>query len=946
MKYKLLVVGLLLVTLVLQPLGGKVSAAINQGRIIDDAIFDNANAMTAAQIDSFLNSFPYSCISTNSGFKAIDPTGYNPTQGFLYGGFVSAGKVIYDAAQAYGINPQVLLTTLQKEQSLVVGAANFCNNGDQNKYAAAVGYGCPDGGTVYNYTGLSLYQRNGTTVTSTGSTCVNTAEKAGFTQQIIRGAWLLKFGEQRSQGNINWAVIKGNWDNSDDPQTCYGGPMTQGTWARCPSGGSAYYDGYITIDGTSVHLYNGATASLYWYTPHFSGNQHFSDIFTGWFGPPVNDAYAWALLQDSSTGKIYLQSNRTVYWVPGPAYMTAWGLDKLAPTSVTTSYINNFTIGPNLTYVGLDINGTRYLMSAGERYTLTSDSAVLDWGVAGITHISAPGYVAQLPSGGNAGRFATDATSGTTYLLDGTQKHAGLNTQSLSYWGQNSSDTTTVTSDILARLPTGPAVDRYISAGGKDMIIDQSTALTFKNADIEAAWGSHSYVAIGPYAPNMIAQTAATNFILDTTDSRWYYLEGGNRHYISSSTMAQLWGWGASNRLTNVSDALVSQLTTSTNLSYIATTSDGSVYIVDGSKHLVGNTYVPLWEGGQIPPTFSTNAFNLLPTGIALQTISLGFTNNPRIFTIDNGQLRYITGPTILDAMGGNRNNPVAVLNPALSNFLSQGAALGTTFLQTAPGTTYSLESGYKYTLDQNSLSTWGATSPATVSASYLSAFTDSGKTLKDAISISGTKYLVNSQTLLNVSSDFDNYGLAASDFVPIVQSYFPVRQTSSMLVGTPASGKIWLLSMGKRYYVSSPALLYDLGYGSRFGIVSLSPDIINTLPEQSGSATHLLKAPNSGTIFVSVGNGYGFRDSTTLSDYSAGQTFTVSAAYFNRIPFVGWTSQLVAGVDGKVYAVSGGQKHWVTGPSLLAKYYAGQQILWLPQNTINALPTGTAITS
>jgi uncharacterized protein with LGFP repeats len=29
---------------------------------------------------------------------------------------------------------------------------------------------------------------------------------------------------------------------------------------------------------------NGATASLYRYTPHFSGNQHFDDIFIDWFG--------------------------------------------------------------------------------------------------------------------------------------------------------------------------------------------------------------------------------------------------------------------------------------------------------------------------------------------------------------------------------------------------------------------------------------------------------------------------------------------------------------------------------------------------------------------------------------------------------------------------------------------------------------------------------------
>lgn len=261
-----------------------------QNRVIDDGVFDNTSTLNAAQIDAFLNSFTNSCISPISGFRAIDPTGYSPSTGFQYGGYVTAGQVIFDAAQAYDLNPQVLIVTLEKEQSLVTGQNDFsgyCNNGDQHKYAAAVGYGCPDGGTTYSYDNLDLYQRNGVTVSSTGTTCVNTAIKAGFTQQIIRAAWLFKFGEQRSEGNINWAVVKSNWDNSDDPQACYGGPMTQGTYQRCPSGGTTYYDGYTTIDATAVHMDNGATAALYWYTPHFHGNQIFFNLFSSWFGSTI-----------------------------------------------------------------------------------------------------------------------------------------------------------------------------------------------------------------------------------------------------------------------------------------------------------------------------------------------------------------------------------------------------------------------------------------------------------------------------------------------------------------------------------------------------------------------------------------------------------------------------------------------------------------------------------
>lgn len=281
----------------------------NPNQIINTVVFDNTDTMSAGAINNFLNSFPYSCISPNSGFSAVDPIGYNPNNGFLYGGYASAGQVIYDASQAYGINPQVLLATLQKEQSLVAGGQNYCNDGDEHKYAAAVGYGCPDGGARYSYSNISLYQRNGVVHSTVNPTCVNSISKAGFSQQIIRAAWLLKFGQQRAEGNVGWAVIKGNWNNSDDLQTCYGGPMTQGNLKRCPSGDSAYYDGYTSIDGAAVHTDNGATSALYWYTPHFHGNQNFFNIFSGWFGSPYvsSTPYAWKLADVSP----FIDSART-----------------------------------------------------------------------------------------------------------------------------------------------------------------------------------------------------------------------------------------------------------------------------------------------------------------------------------------------------------------------------------------------------------------------------------------------------------------------------------------------------------------------------------------------------------------------------------------------------------------------------------------------------------
>jgi hypothetical protein len=335
------------------------AATFDQNRIMDDRVFNNTSRMSAAQIDAFINQYPSSCISTNNHFQAPDPTGYSPTAGYTYGSNVSAGRVIYDAALAYGLNPQVVLATLQKEQSLVTGTSG-CST---LRYTGAMGYGCPDSITSHNYSGLNLYTLNGTTVTAVTGTCVNTAAKAGFSQQVVHGVWLLRFGEQRSEGNMNWNVQADNtptagdhWDNSDDPQSCYAGPMTQGTWQVCPSGSATFYDGYTTIDSTAVHIDSGATAALYWYTPHFSGNQSFVTIFTNWFGSTTVAGFAW-----TTTGYTITSLDGSVRYDPGKLQPGQKYLATLEAMNVGSQTWTNS--GPTPVILGADSTSSRFCNS-------------------------------------------------------------------------------------------------------------------------------------------------------------------------------------------------------------------------------------------------------------------------------------------------------------------------------------------------------------------------------------------------------------------------------------------------------------------------------------------------------------------------------------------------------------------------------------------------------
>jgi len=93
----------------------------NNSRLMDDQIFDNNASMNESQIQSFLSARG-SCLAS---YNDVDPTWTGST--WTYGGSASAAHTIYKVSQQWGLNPQVIIATLQKEQSLITGAGLCCS---------------------------------------------------------------------------------------------------------------------------------------------------------------------------------------------------------------------------------------------------------------------------------------------------------------------------------------------------------------------------------------------------------------------------------------------------------------------------------------------------------------------------------------------------------------------------------------------------------------------------------------------------------------------------------------------------------------------------------------------------------------------------------------------------------------------------------------------------
>lgn len=264
-------------------------ADFQAGRIIDDVIFTNKDALNPSQIQAFLNAKvpvcdrnrpssnptyqpPYTClkeyqentITLENNYGRFNSDG-SPYQ--VPGG-KSAAQIIWDAGQKYSINPEVLLVTLQKEQSLVTDDWPW-----SIQYWRAMGNQCPDG--------------------PGGAQC-NPAY-AGFFNQVDGGAWQLRHDFDGIGTPGFSSAYKQGWNN-----ILYQDPNAN------PSCGTK-----------SVFIQNQATAVLYKYTPYTPndaalnnlygtgdscsayGNRNFWRTFSDWFGATLTTDYAYTFVNSS-----------------------------------------------------------------------------------------------------------------------------------------------------------------------------------------------------------------------------------------------------------------------------------------------------------------------------------------------------------------------------------------------------------------------------------------------------------------------------------------------------------------------------------------------------------------------------------------------------------------------------------------------------------------------
>jgi len=221
-------------------------AAYNPSYIMPDTTFSNSSVMTEGQIQEFLVSKgSYYANFTVPAARYVNWHGVDYYEGTMIGPVGQevdstgwpASRVIWQVSQWYGINPQVILTTIQKESSMITSPSPAYYGLVQ----WTMGYAYTEGGIV--------------SVCDTATNNNPSGSCAGFAMQIDWAGGGLK-----------------HWYNcSETKQLC--GVSTK------------YWAGEtITIDGSALYIGNNSTGALYRYTPHNTYGGNFRTNYTNWFG--------------------------------------------------------------------------------------------------------------------------------------------------------------------------------------------------------------------------------------------------------------------------------------------------------------------------------------------------------------------------------------------------------------------------------------------------------------------------------------------------------------------------------------------------------------------------------------------------------------------------------------------------------------------------------------
>ena len=376
------------------------SKMFDPGLIISDSVFFDFGTMTVADIQRFLDSKVAICNANDGGPTCLRYYKQDTQAKAAEDGRCKAlpakkaqtsAQIIFDIANACGINPRALIVLLQKEQGLVQAS-----NPTSYMYRAATGYGCPD---------------------SKPEICGKGSVITGLFNQLHRAA-----------GQLQW----------------YGDPRGSFTYLKPGKTVSVLYNPNASCGKKSFLMKSQATANLYYYTPYTPnasalknlygsgdscsayGNRNFWRFYSDWFGSPIGGGF----LLKSETSETYLIVDSQKYLIDEPGLVDS--LSPLGPLgTISDAYLESFETAGIVTRLVKSSTGALFMIDQGKKYTVASCSVALTIGLECALAVTlTSNQLAALPNGGTATSLVVEP-DGSRYFVDDGEKRQILDDASL-----------------------------------------------------------------------------------------------------------------------------------------------------------------------------------------------------------------------------------------------------------------------------------------------------------------------------------------------------------------------------------------------------------------------------------------------------------------------------------------------------------------------------------
>jgi len=625
----------------------------NPGNIISDEVFFDNTTMSETDVQAFLNGRVPRCSTGGNCLKDYRQSTPSRNADSYCSGYAgapneSAARIIVKVAASCGINPQVLLVTLQKEQGLVDHT-----DPSASRYTVAMGQGCPD-------------------------TAACDTRYYGFFNQVYGAARQFQI------------YAEGRWFTYYAPGR---------TW------NILYHpDGTRGCGSSPVYIANAATSGLYYYTPYQPnraalsagygegdrcssyGNRNFYQYFTDWFGS--TQSRASSLAQASGRPEVWLISNGTKHHVRTMQELNILRTRLGAVSSLPPSYLDRLTTGaPASRYVHDPRTGTLYLLDAdGGKHRFTDSGQIETFGYPFASYVNLSANILDaFPTGAEVGTFVKAIDTPDVFVLQNGQRRYITETPAYAYAARGvNAFVASVDTAAFNRIPAGPTfftpniLVKGSSSGDVYLTTPTATLVHIPSFALAAEFGATRYVIVPDAQLTRSTLSRPSLSPVISCDGATFFAAGGAIHPMSVNQT------GINVRALSAAEcaAIPRGGRDASSPTFIQPRGAAEVYAVtDGVlRHVRTFAQLAAMNGARPLTILSWSQETAAWAGISAPLLADGsfvqFAGRPEIYLVERGQLRHIQQRETLLRLGGGKIPQIENLRADWLRFYSIGAPL------------------------------------------------------------------------------------------------------------------------------------------------------------------------------------------------------------------------------------------------------------------------------